>query len=435
MSSSATPAAISASPTTPAATGTARSASRSPAPSGSRTGRPNCSTCRTSTSSSPCRTRSPPSPSRTRPRSTTSCSAPRPRPCARSPPIRSIWAPRSASSPCCTPGGRTCCTIRTCIASCPAAGSRRTASSWIACRPGFFLPVRVLSRLFRRLFLHELEKAFDAGQLRFFSSLQPAAGAGGVPAPPGTGSPGRMGRLRQAALRRAAAGPRLCRALHPPRRHLQQPPARRSTTARSASAGRTTGTATATKTMTLDRRRVHPPLPAPCAAGRVPAHPLLRLPLQSPAREQARPLSRTARHAAGRSGRSGACPPPTTARCYQSLTGTSLTLCPACGNGHMLVIEVLGAGRQASMDLRYVMISAIAPAPTCRPALPRRADRSCRRYGPMRRHMPAPTKVRASGEPAFRANPIAIDRRRPPPRGPKASPPHLGNPAKPIQCP
>jgi hypothetical protein len=44
---------------------------------------------------------------------------------------------------------------------------------WISCRPGFFLPVRVLSRLFRRLFLEHLEKAFAAGKLRFFSSLRP----------------------------------------------------------------------------------------------------------------------------------------------------------------------------------------------------------------------------------------------------------------------
>jgi len=44
-------------------------------------------------------------------------------------------------------------------------------SRWISCRPGFFLPVRVLSRLFRRLFLEYLQKAFETGQLRFFSSL------------------------------------------------------------------------------------------------------------------------------------------------------------------------------------------------------------------------------------------------------------------------
>jgi Putative transposase/Transposase zinc-binding domain len=44
-------------------------------------------------------------------------------------------------------------------------------SRWIACRPGFFLPVRVLSRLFRRLFLEYLNEAFDKGKLQFFSSL------------------------------------------------------------------------------------------------------------------------------------------------------------------------------------------------------------------------------------------------------------------------
>src|SRR3954471_16517243 len=42
---------------------------------------------------------------------------------------------------------------------------------WIACRPGFFLPVRVLSRLYRRLFLEGLRAAFDAGMLGFFGEL------------------------------------------------------------------------------------------------------------------------------------------------------------------------------------------------------------------------------------------------------------------------
>src|SRR6516165_3276211 len=35
---------------------------------------------------------------------------------------------------------------------------------WISCRPNFLLPVRVLSRLFRRLFLKYLEQTFDAGK-------------------------------------------------------------------------------------------------------------------------------------------------------------------------------------------------------------------------------------------------------------------------------
>jgi hypothetical protein len=39
---------------------------------------------------------------------------------------------------------------------------------WIACRPGFFLPVRVLSRLFRRRFLDALAEAHRRGQMQFF---------------------------------------------------------------------------------------------------------------------------------------------------------------------------------------------------------------------------------------------------------------------------
>jgi len=52
----------------------------------------------------------------------------------------------------------------------PGGGISPEGSRWIACRPGFFLPVRVLSRLFRGLFLHYLEKAFATGELKFFSA-------------------------------------------------------------------------------------------------------------------------------------------------------------------------------------------------------------------------------------------------------------------------
>lgn len=44
---------------------------------------------------------------------------------------------------------------------------------WIACRPGFFLPVRVLSRLFRRLFLEQLRAAFERKALKFFNAMAP----------------------------------------------------------------------------------------------------------------------------------------------------------------------------------------------------------------------------------------------------------------------
>jgi hypothetical protein len=48
----------------------------------------------------------------------------------------------------------------------PGGGLSPDGTRWIACRSGFFLPVRVLSRLFRRLFLAALHEAFEAGQLR-----------------------------------------------------------------------------------------------------------------------------------------------------------------------------------------------------------------------------------------------------------------------------
>jgi hypothetical protein len=50
----------------------------------------------------------------------------------------------------------------------PGGGIALDGQRWIACRPGFFLPVRVLSRLFRRLFLERLVAAHDAGRLQFF---------------------------------------------------------------------------------------------------------------------------------------------------------------------------------------------------------------------------------------------------------------------------
>ncbi|CAB3808791.1 IS91 family transposase ISAzo26 [Paraburkholderia ultramafica] len=50
----------------------------------------------------------------------------------------------------------------------PGGGLSPDSERWIACRPGFFLPVRVLSRLFRRRFLEALEAAHHCGQLQFF---------------------------------------------------------------------------------------------------------------------------------------------------------------------------------------------------------------------------------------------------------------------------
>jgi hypothetical protein len=50
----------------------------------------------------------------------------------------------------------------------PGGGISLDGARWVACRPGFFLPVRVLSRLFRRLMLERLVAAHASGDLKFF---------------------------------------------------------------------------------------------------------------------------------------------------------------------------------------------------------------------------------------------------------------------------
>ena len=59
----------------------------------------------------------------------------------------------------------------------PGGGLSADGASWIACKPGFFLPVRVLSRLFRRLFLERLSLAHQARELKFFGEHAPLAEA------------------------------------------------------------------------------------------------------------------------------------------------------------------------------------------------------------------------------------------------------------------
>jgi hypothetical protein len=57
----------------------------------------------------------------------------------------------------------------------PGGGIALDGTRWVSCRPGFFLPVRVLSRLFRRLFLEKLATAHQ--QLQFFGNHAPLADA------------------------------------------------------------------------------------------------------------------------------------------------------------------------------------------------------------------------------------------------------------------
>jgi hypothetical protein len=109
----------------------------------------------------------------------------------------------------------------------PGGGLSPDGTRWIACRPGFFLPVRVLSRLFRRLFLEGLSALHRAGKLAFFNDLEglkdPAVFTAWlaplrklewvVYAKPPFGGPGGRSGLPQP--------------LHSPRRHLEPPPRQR----------------------------------------------------------------------------------------------------------------------------------------------------------------------------------------------------------------
>jgi hypothetical protein len=60
----------------------------------------------------------------------------------------------------------------------PGGGLTSDGSRWIACRPGFFLPVRVLSRVFRGKFLALLGTAYDRGKLSFHGTLRALADTG-----------------------------------------------------------------------------------------------------------------------------------------------------------------------------------------------------------------------------------------------------------------
>lgn len=59
----------------------------------------------------------------------------------------------------------------------PGGGLSLEGTRWVPCRPGFFLHVRVLSRLFRRLFLEGMRDLHRAGQLAFFGDLAELARA------------------------------------------------------------------------------------------------------------------------------------------------------------------------------------------------------------------------------------------------------------------
>ena len=95
-----------------------------------------------------------------------------PIPCSRLRQIRNTWGRRSAFSASCTRGGKPSISHPHLHCVVPGGGISLDGSRWVACRPGFFLPVNVLSRRFRKLYLRYLEQAYAAGKLQFHGELQ-----------------------------------------------------------------------------------------------------------------------------------------------------------------------------------------------------------------------------------------------------------------------
>ena len=159
----------------------------------------------------------------------------------------------------------------------PGGGISLDGTRWVRCKPGFLLPVRVLSRLFRRLFLTALADAHAAGRLRVPRRDRGPLSSRGLRRASRAAAAKELVRLCQAALRRAASGARLSRPLHPSRRHRQQP----AHDARRARRDlRVQGLPPQWPGAVLhhdpQRRRVHPALPAPRSAKEISPHPPLR---------------------------------------------------------------------------------------------------------------------------------------------------------------
>ena len=123
----------------------------------------------------------------------------------------------------------------------PGGGLSMDDSRWISCKPNFLLPVRVLSKLFRRLDAGEASggtRSRQAAVPRLTCASGRCQDVRGVPRPAQQEA---LVRLRQAPVRGPEGRARLSVTLHPPRRHLEQPPDRSRPAAASRSRSRTTG--------------------------------------------------------------------------------------------------------------------------------------------------------------------------------------------------
>jgi len=193
----------------------------------------------------------------------------------------------------------------------PGGGISLDGTHWVHCRPGFLLPVRVLSRLFRRLFLTRLADAHAAGRLAFFGKIQDLHHREAFAA-------------HLAPLRRKKwfvygkppfAAPEACSPIS--RATPTASPSRTadwsaSMTVASPSASRTTAaTAGAVSHDDAGARRVHQALHAPRSAEGLPSHPPLRIARQRHLQSQHSARQRTDRRVSGSDRSAGSTMTPT----------------------------------------------------------------------------------------------------------------------------
>jgi hypothetical protein len=178
----------------------------------------------------------------------------------------------------------------------PGGGISPDGKRWMACRPGSFLPVRVLSRVFQKLFLEGLTAAFEAGELQFFTDLvrlNDAKEFASALAPPRmpewvvyakepfAGPKQVLAYLARYTHRIAIANSRL---LDLDETHVSF----RWKDYRENGVHKT-------KVMRIADRRIHTPLPPPHTAEWLPSHSSLRTLCQRPPRREARALPKLAR--------------------------------------------------------------------------------------------------------------------------------------------
>ena len=133
----------------------------------------------------------------------------------------------------------------------PGGGISPDGERWVACRPDFFLPVRVLSRLFRRLFLRMSRRGIRCRRAAVLRRSRELEESDGVQARISRRCARANGWSMPSVHSLARAGARLSCALHSSRRHRQQSARSLCPTATSAFAGRTIARTRKSKVMTL----------------------------------------------------------------------------------------------------------------------------------------------------------------------------------------